>query len=56
MRVVELFEGAWFEAVYQLDPGKVRLVGDVGGEHSGVYELDVETLEVRRLMPRGDIG
>lgn len=42
----------WYpEVVYQVDHTKVRMVMDIHANAAGVYELDVYSLEVSKLLP-----
>ncbi len=45
----------WFiEALYQVEDDAVRFVVDPYGSNAGVYELNTETLAIRRLIPIED--
>ena len=42
----------WIEHVYQVNDGAVRFVVDPESANAGVYELDVESLSVVRVIPK----
>jgi hypothetical protein len=44
----------WIEHVYQVNDGAVRFVVDPESTNAGVYELDVESLSVIRVIPKNE--
>jgi hypothetical protein len=44
----------WIKSVYQVADTKVRFVVDPWSAHAGVYELDMESLSVTRLIPKDE--